>query len=182
MAPFISMLRGINVGGQNRIKMPELKVLYESLGLAGVTTYVQSGNVVFDSDVTDAAQISKMIETRIKRAFGLSVQVLIRDAGQFRQIIAANPFLTWRSEDPTKLHVTFLATVPSAEAITALGSPTDHADEFIPAGREIYLFCPNGYGKTKFSNTFFERKLGVAATTRNWNTVTALYRLAEEKR
>jgi len=182
MTPFISMLRGINVGGQNRIKMPELKALYESLCLAGVATYVQSGNVVFDSDATDAAQISKMIETGIKRAFGLSVLVLMRDAGQFRQIIAANPFLTRRNEDPTKLHVTFLAATPSAEAITALGSTRDHADEFIVAGTEIYLSCPNGYGKTKFSNTFFEKKLGLAATTRNWNTVTALCRLAEEKR
>jgi uncharacterized protein (DUF1697 family) len=182
MAPFISMLRGINVGGQNKIKMPELKALYESLGLAGVATYVQSGNVVFDSDATDAAQVAQMIETGINRALGLSVQVLIRDAGRFRQIIAANPFLTRRNEDPTKLHVTFLAATPSTEAITALGSTRDHAGEFIPAGREIYLFCPNGYGKTKFSNTFFEKKLDMAATTRNWNTVTALYRLAGQSR
>jgi uncharacterized protein (DUF1697 family) len=176
------MLRGINVAGQNRIKMPELKTLCEALGLAGVVTYVQSGNLVFDSNAADAVQVARMIEAGIDHSLGLSVQVLIRRATQFRQIIAANPFLTRPNVDLTKLHVTFLATTPPVEAITALGSPTDHADEFIPAEQEIYLSCPNGYGGTKFTNTFFEKKLGITTTTRNWNTVTALDGLAEEKR
>jgi len=175
------MLRGINVGGQNQIKMAELKALCESLGLSRVATYVQSGNLVFESNIAEAAQVSDLIESGINRSLDLSVQVLIREAGRLDQIIAANPFPARPGIDAAKLHVTFLAASPSVEAFQFLGSTHDHADEFTPAGSEIYLFCPDGYGRTKFNNTFFEKKLGVTATTRNWNTVRALNELAKGK-
>ena len=182
MTTYIAMLRGINVAGQNRIKMAELKALCESLGLARVVTYVQSGNLVFDAGVAGEARVSGLIEDGISRAFGLSVQVLSRTSERWSRIIAANPFPARQGIDLAKLHVTFLAAIPTAEAIKPLGSSIDHADEFIPAGQEIYLHCPDGYGRTKFTNTFFEKKLKMAATTRNWNTVLALNELAKGQR
>jgi uncharacterized protein (DUF1697 family) len=175
------MLRGINVSGQKKIRMPELKRLYESLGLANVETYVQSGNVVFDSPEPDASKLAELIEARIERVFGYQVSVFIRDAGDFRQIIDSNPFLNQRNEDPDKLHVTFLYRAPSTAAWDTLDAPDNEADEFVPGEKEIFLFCPNGYGRTKLSNNFFERKLGVPATTRNWRTVNALYAIANER-
>jgi uncharacterized protein (DUF1697 family) len=280
MKTYISLLRGINVSGQNRIRMPELKGLYESLKLVNVATYIQSGNVVFDCDERDPAVIAGTIEAEMERAFGLSVKVFLRDRDQLQKIIDTNPFVNQRKLDPEKLHVTFLAERPEEEELknllarggdcvvaknaprndtaargdsivaknasridtagrgdcvvaknaprndtagrgdsivaknasridTALRSNSllevrllgrtsetsregvttervamtnnprsGNTDEFVRCGQEIYLFCPNGYGKTKLSNNFFERKLKVAATTRNWKTVNALYTLA----
>ncbi len=197
MKTFISLLRGINVSGQNRITMPELKAAYESLHLSNVVTYIQSGNVLFDCADQDPAPLAKTIEAEIARTFGTSVRVLLRDKNQFQQIVDNNPF-TKRNEDPEKLHVTFLAETPSEQGLrnlpvigvdcfaeerlaTTLDSGAGSADEFLVYDKEIYLFCPNGYGRTKLSNTFFERKLGVPATTRNWKTVNALYEMADQR-
>jgi uncharacterized protein (DUF1697 family) len=180
MPIFISMLRGINVSGQKKIKMAELSSLYESLGLAHVRTYVQSGNVVFVSPEPDAAKLAGLIEAQIEQTFGFAVTVFIRDNHDFQRIIDRNPFLGDRLEDPAKLHVTFLYRRPAESERRDLIVPSDQADEFIVGEQEIFLFCPNGYGRTKFSNNFFERKLKVSATTRNWKTVTALAKLATE--
>ncbi len=180
MNTFISMLRGINVSGQKKIKMAELSRLYESLGLVQVRTYVQSGNVVFASPESDTAKIADLIEAQIELAFGFVVTVLIRDNHDFQRIIDCNPFWRDRHEDPAKLHVTFLYRRPDESELRNLIGPSDQADEFIVGEQEIYLFCPNGYGRTKFSNNFFERKLKMPATTRNWKTVTALAKLATE--
>ena len=174
------MLRGINVGGQKKIRMSDLASLYESLGLAHVKTYVQSGNVVFQSTKSDAAALTNLLEARIKQSWGYSVSVFIRDTNDFQRVIANNPFLNKRREDPARLGVTFLYCLPSEEKWSGLGTPKDKADEFSFDGQEIYLFCPNGFARTKFSNTFFEKKLSVAATSRNWNTVIALHRIASQ--
>jgi uncharacterized protein (DUF1697 family) len=181
MYTFISMLRGINVSGRNRIPMAELKHLYESLNLTNVVTYVQSGNVVFDCAEADAVQTASSIETAITRSFGFSVPVLIRDKSCFQRLIDHNPFATQRHADLTKLHVTFLSASPSKLSVTNLVVPSGISDEFILDDKELYLFCPNGYGESKLSNSFFERKLGVTATTRNWNTVNALYNIANQR-
>ncbi len=181
MNTFISMLRGINVSGKNRISMAALKSLYESLGLTRVVTYVQSGNVVFDCAETDAAQLASAIEAGIRQTLGLSVPVLLRDKSCFHRLIESNPFSTQRNEDPTKLHITFLADAPSGQAISNLVAPAGSTDEFRLDDRELYLFCPGGYGETKLSNSFFERKLKVTATTRNWKTVNTLYEMANQR-
>jgi uncharacterized protein (DUF1697 family) len=174
MHTFISLLRGINVSGQKTIRMPELKALYESLGFTQVTTYLQSGNVVFDCADREASTVRGSIEKEIERHFSFSVSVLLRDRDDFQRIIGGNPFLAQRNEDPERLHVTFLSALPSALALKDLETPIDTTDEYFLSGKEVYLFCPNGYGRTKLSNNFFERKLKVAATTRNWKTVNAL--------
>jgi len=180
MHTFISLLRGINVSGQKRIGMAELKRLYESLNFVNVRTYVQSGNVVFDSAKSDSSKLTALIEAQIKQSFGYTVSVFIRDAHDFQRLLGSNPFLKGRNEDPAKLHVTFLYRSPPKSALSSLEAPQAGADEFVVRNQEIFLFCPNGYGRTKLSNNFFERKLKIPATTRNWNTVTALYTLAKE--
>lgn len=178
MQTFISMLRGINVSGKNRISMAALKSLYESLGLTNVVTYVQSGNVVFDCAQSDAESLASAIAAEIKQQLGLDVPVILRDKSCFQRLIENNPFTHQRHEDPTKLHVTFLSGVP---VVSHLNVPAGCADEFMLEDRELYLFCPGGYGETKLSNNFFERKLKLTATTRNWKTVNMLYEMAQRK-
>ncbi len=174
MTALISMLRGINVSGQKMIKMPELQRLYESLGLVNVRTYVQSGNVVFDSQGQDTSILAKQIEDQIEQSFGYDVPVFIRDKDDFRRIIDSNPFLLVGTEDPANLYVTFLYSSPSRISLDDLVNPGSDGDRFVAGQREIFIFCPNGYGRTKINNTFFERKLGMPATTRNWKTVNTL--------
>lgn len=177
MQTYISMLRGINVSGQKQVRMADLQSLYEALGLANVWTYVQSGNVVFDSPEQDAAKLRKSIEAQIEETFGFSVPALIRTSDDFRLIIESHPFA---QEDPTRVLVTFLYERPDQSKWDDLGNYKDKVDKFALGEQEIFLFCPGGYGKTKLSNTFFEKKLGVIATTRNWKTVNALYEMASE--
>ncbi len=181
MHTFISMLRGINVGRQNQIRMADLKSLYESLGFTSVQTYVQSGNVVFSCQESDPAQITSKIEAAIQHKFGTAIPVLIRRPDDLQRLVDANPFIHGRSEDLSKLHITFLYDSPSDANIARLVGFKYPTDEYSIREREIYLFCPNGYGRTKLSNTFFEKKLSVQATTRNWNTVTTLLAMANEQ-
>jgi uncharacterized protein (DUF1697 family) len=178
MSLFFSMLRGINVSGKNRILMADLKALYEGLGFTDVQTYVQSGNVLFNSAKGSAAGLGAAIESQISKTFGFSVPVVIRSPKELQKALAGNPFLNGRSEDPARLYVTFLAAAPSKAALAGLEIPSQPDDEFIIRGREVFLFCPAGYGQTKLTNNLFEKKLGVTATTRNWNTVNALYAMA----
>ena len=175
MPTYISFLKGINVGGQKSIRMPDLKALYEAMGFKDVITYVQSGNVVFDSGDFDPIKIGAAIEAEIERRFSFHVSVILRDRNDFQRILDGNPFVHSRNEDPSTLHVTFLSKSPSTEMVNGMKIPTGIEDECVLSGKEIYLFCPNGYGRTKLSNSFFERKLNVLATTRNWRTVVAMY-------
>lgn len=178
MNTYISMLRGINVSGQKQVRMAELKRMYESLGFADVETYVQSGNVVFESKEQDAKKLANSIETGIEKMFGFSVPVLVRSADDFRRILESHPF---RDEDPVRILVTFLYERPDPSKLEDISRYEDKVDKFAIGEQEIFLFCPGGYGRTKLSNTFFEKKLGVIATTRNWKTVNALYEMASER-
>ncbi len=181
MKTYIAMLRAVNVGGQNKLPAAELKRLVQAVNFANVATYIQSGNLVFDSDNLDATYIKGLIETQIEQAYGAKIAVFVSDAADFRRILNSSPFLTGRNESPSFLHVTFLYAVPSPSQWAQLKAPADSLDEFFTGEQEVFLFCPGGYGRTKLNNTFFERKLGTLATTRNWNTVQALYRLAVER-
>jgi uncharacterized protein (DUF1697 family) len=178
MPTYISMLRGINLGSHNSIRMPELKGLYEALGFTNVSTYVQSGNVVFSGDDRDTPELEAAIQAQIAATFGFDVPVFVRQARDFQWLLDENPFLHGRSEDPARLHVTFLSAAPPQEKLDALVKPAGENDEYVIIGRDVFLFCPNGYGRTKLSNAFFERKLGLPATTRNWNTINALLKMA----
>jgi uncharacterized protein (DUF1697 family) len=176
MPTYISMLRGINVGGQKKIPMSELSKLYESLGFSHVKTYIQSGNVIFESPITDTAQLAVDIQQAIKDSFNFDVPVFIRTIQEFDEVIQNNPF---PDKDQTKLHVTFLSASPIVQPLLEIDAVKDELEEFLIHGHEIYLYCPNGYGQTKLTNNLFEKKLKVLATTRNWNTVNTLLSMAK---
>lgn len=174
---YISMLRGINVGKQNQIRMADLKDMYESMEFGKVRTYLQSGNVVFDTDQPYGEGLVNAIEARLEETFFFSVPVLIRTTAGFRRIIENHPF---QDEEPVQVLVTFLYERPEPSKLEELQRYEDKTDRFAIGEQEIFLFCPGGYGRTKLSNTFFEKKLDVIATTRNWKTVNALYEMARE--
>ena len=178
MPRFISLLRGINVSGQRKIRMAELKDAYEALDLTNVATYVQSGNVVFDGRMRSATKVAEMLEAQIQSRFGFEVTVMIRSAGDLERIVKSNPYAAQAGNDPTKVHVTFLAARPSAAMVKGVEDVDTRGDEFSFGREEIWLHCPGGYGKTKLNNAFLERKLKMPATTRNWKTVLALHDMA----
>jgi uncharacterized protein (DUF1697 family) len=176
---YVSLLRAVNVGGRT-IPMSDLRALYEDLGHTDVVTYVQSGNVVSRTSTRRATGVERAVSGALAERFGFDVEVLVRTPQQLQALLDDNPFLARRGKAPapTTLHVTFLAAAPDAERVRALDEREFAPDEFHVRGREVYLSCPNGYGRTKITNGWFERKLQVAATTRNWNTVTTLSELA----
>lgn len=179
MRTFVSILRGINVSGQKKILMVDLKTLFESINLKEVITYIQSGNVIFKSSesLSDLGFAIK-IEKAVYKKYGFEVPVIIRTKDEIQKIISTNPFLKEKNIDPRKLHITFLSEIPSAENVESIESIKYSPDRFIISGKEIYLHIPVSYGETKLSNNFFEKKLKVRATTRNWNTVNKLLELA----
>jgi uncharacterized protein (DUF1697 family) len=143
-----------------------------------VRTYLQSGNVLFGSPERDPGRLSAMMSEKISAKFGFSVNVILRTSDEIRSIILANPFAQ-EGLVADKYHVTFLSGIPSEEFPKSRMEGKDGPDRYVIMGREVYLFCPDGYGRTKFSTPFFEKKLGVVATTRNWKTVTTLADMAE---
>lgn len=173
MARYAALLRGINLGSRNKIRMPDLVRLVEGLGHEDVATHVQSGNVVFTAPPTPGERLEKELHDGIAGELGLDIAVLVRSGPELAALVEGCPY-TGRQDDPTKLHVTFLGSEPAADKVTGLAAPAGETAEFTVSGRDVYLHCPDGYGRTKLSNAFLERKLGVAATTRNWRTVLAL--------
>jgi len=168
MTTYIAFLRGINVGGQKIIKMEKLKEIFESLQFQNVKTYIQSGNVMFES-TEDSPDILYKIEAELESVLGYKVTSIIRTADELEKVIEQNPFST--SECFEKQYVTFLYGEPAAEAVDRLMSYKNDVDDFCVINREVFLLCGKGYGKTKFSNHFLESKLDVLATTRNWKTI-----------
>jgi uncharacterized protein (DUF1697 family) len=181
MTTYIALLRGINVSGQKKIKMQELIAVFESLGFKDAKTYIQSGNVIFTSAKKDKNELVSIIQEKIEHVFSFPVTVLLRTAHELQQIVTANPFLKGEGLNTSKLHITFLSDTPAESAFYQEKEPHDKHDEFVISGQEIYLHCPNGYGHTKYSNNYFEKKLGVTATTRNWKTVVLLLGIAEDR-
>jgi uncharacterized protein (DUF1697 family) len=176
MGRYVAMLRGVNVGGK-QIKMAALAALFSDLGHTDVVTYIQSGNVVFTSPSRSADALARASEKRLAKDLGLDARVLLRSRADLERVQRGNPLLRGGA-DPSKLHVTFLAAKPPAALVRAAGEFDAGTDDFRVVGREVYVHCPNGYGRTKINNTFFERKLATVATTRNWNTVNKLLELA----
>jgi uncharacterized protein (DUF1697 family) len=177
---YITILRGINVSASNMIKMPVLQKIFEDAGYENVKTYIQSGNVLFNQKKSNEEEMAKYIREKIKEGTGSDVPVLVLELEDLKKVQQGNPFLKNRQEDVTKLHVTFLAKEPEKERFEKIEIEKYLPDEFILDAKSLYLFCPNGYGKTKLNNNFFENKLKLDATTRNWKTVNELVRLGEE--
>ena len=169
---YIAILRGINVSGSKKLPMNELRDLLEKLGLQEVQTYIQSGNVVFKSSETDQKKIGEQITNAIKKAYDYDVPVLVKTIAEWKTAMANNPFM---DKDSSKQAITFLAETPQ-ETIIAIDSKDD---EFKIIDSEVYLYCPNGFGRSKLTNNLFERKLKTQATTRNWKTIHKLLEMAE---
>jgi len=180
MTVIISMLRGVNVGGHNKIKMEALRALYESLKLREAQTYVQSGNAIFRTDERDIALLTKRIEDGIERKFGFRPNVILRTAAEMREVIARNPFAKRRGIEPSKLLVSFLASDPGAEAREKVRQMKCDPEELRIEGREMYVYFPNGMGRSKLSLVRLEKTLKTPGTARNWNSVTKMLEMAEK--
>jgi uncharacterized protein (DUF1697 family) len=172
---FIVLLRGINVGGQNQLRMPDLVRLAEGLGGGSLKTYLQSGNLTGDF-AGEAAALAKSLRAALAEALGLDIPVLALSRADWQAMMAANPLAGAAGIDIEKLHVTLLAAPPPDPAglqarLQAAAAPEERA---VLQGAAVYLYCPNGYGRTKLNNNAIERWSGQTATTRNWRTVRAL--------
>lgn len=174
METYIAMLRGINISGHKMIKMARLEALFTELNFKNIRTYIQSGNVIFENKKTDQKELAKQIETKILQSTGFQVPVTIQNRKEILVILENNPFLNSRNEDINMLFVTFLDSEPNAEDIKKVQELDYDSDEFVVSGKEIYGFCPNGYGRTKLNTNFFEKKFRTTATARNWKTVQKL--------
>ncbi len=207
MSAFVALLRGVNVGGHAPLAMPDLRRSLEGLGLRNVRTYLQSGNAVCDVDADavsgtaiSAGNLAPTIEVRLERDFGWRVGVRVMSADDVARAVAANPFTSEEGIDQQSLHATFLfgssgdadfgATAEEAfsrvyeAAYAKLELPAQDGERAAFVGAPtlappiVYLYLPHGYGRTKLNNTYFERRLGTAATTRNWRTILALKELS----
>jgi uncharacterized protein (DUF1697 family) len=180
MPILVSMLRGVNVGGHNKVSMADLRALYESLGLQDPQTYVQSGNVVFRSKERNLAALAKRIEDVIERHFGFRVDVIVRTPAELKDAIARNPFGKRRNVEPGKLLITFLASEPDSEARNQVLKIKTDPEELYIDGREVYIYFPDGMGRSKLSWPAIGKKLGTTGTGRNWNSVAKLLQIAEK--
>jgi uncharacterized protein (DUF1697 family) len=179
MPAVISMLRGVNVGGNNLIKMDALRTLYESLKLRNPQTYVQSGNVVFQTETADLVKLAKKIEEAIERQFGFRPSVILRTAAEMKDAIARNPFRQQAADDPGRLLVAFLGAAPAAGAFESLRAIPCAPDELQCSGRELYIYFPNGQGRPTLKWAHVDKALGkMPYTGRNWNSVTKLFEMA----
>ena len=175
----IAILRGINVGGRRKILMADLKKLFHALGFAAVQTYIQSGNVIFNSTgKEDNITIAANIEQAIAKKYGFDVPVIVRTVGQWQEAIASNPFFKKKDADVERLHLTFLKEVPEPDKLEVIQAFDYSPDKFELVDNNIFVFCSGKYSDSKLSNTFFESKLKQPATTRNWKTVLKLMELS----
>ena len=178
MTVFIALIRGINVGGHKKLRMADVKASCESLGWRDVRTHLQSGNIVFRTAKKDRARLAKELEG----ALGVEARVLLRDADELAKVIAANPMPEAAQRGPSHFIVVFLSAQPAAAAMQSLRDAYAGPETLHLHGSELYIEYGDDMGTSKLSNALIERKLGVAGTARNWNTVTKLLELANELR
>jgi uncharacterized protein (DUF1697 family) len=180
MPVLISLLRGVNVGGHAQIKMDALRELYVSLKFEQPQTYVQSGNVIFKTRERDLSCVAKRIQQSIEKKFACCPEVILRTVEELRSIVARNPFVKRRNIEPSKLLVTFLATDPGNEPRENLRKQKFAPEELHIADRELYIYFPNGIGKSKIPWARIDRILQTRGTGRNWNSVTKMLEIAEK--
>ena len=174
--PWVALLRGINVGGANRLPMADLRATMQVLGLKNVATYIQSGNVVFDtpgSDTSGEETLARRMREAIAERHGVDVPVVLRSADELLHSVTAHPAAE-SGIDPKLLHVLFLDREPSADTSVPIDPHQFEPDHWTITGREIYVTYPNDSARSKLTIDVFERALGVAATARNLNTVRKL--------
>jgi uncharacterized protein (DUF1697 family) len=172
---YVALLRGINVGGHNKVAMADLRRLFVELGHTDARTHIQSGNVLFSSRLGEA-KLRATIEDALATSLGVPAKVVIRSAAELAAIVTSNPYLRAGAE-PGDLYVALMASAPEPAAVAALRPPPG-PDTLEVVGRDVFLHYPNGYGRSKLTNALIEKQLGVPATTRNWRVVTKLAELA----
>jgi uncharacterized protein (DUF1697 family) len=179
MPVMIAMLRGVNLGAHNRMKMDALRDLYGALELRDAQTYIQSGNIVFRTRQRNLVVLAKNIKGAIEKKFGFAPEVILRTSADMRDVIARNPFAGMKDIHPGKLLVDFLASDPSSEARQAVLAIRTDPEILHAEGRQLYIYFPNGAGRSKLSWVALEKILKTPGTARNWNSVIKLLELAE---
>lgn len=179
MKKYIVILRGINVGGKRKLKMADLRESLSKAGYTDISTYIQSGNVILTSALP-AEDIANNVHSIIEKEYGYDVPTIVRSVDEWHSSADTNPFLAEGMEDISKLHLTCLSEVPSEEALEAISAYDYSPDLFRIMDKNVYIYCEDKYHKSKLTNGFFESKLKVQATTRNWKTVLKLKELTSE--
>ena len=174
---YVAFLRGVNVGGKNRLPMADLRGIFTAAGCAAVQTYIQSGNVVFEAEQDLAERVPEIVTRAIRRQFGYKTAVVMRSSEELQRVVASNPFDT--SGDPRFLHVAFLGDAPGAEAVSRLDPQRSPPDAFAVRGRNVYLHYPNGVARSKLTNEYLAAQLQTASTMRNWRTVLKLLEVVD---
>ncbi len=180
MPVVIALLRGVNVGGHHKIKMETLRTLCGSLDLRDAQTYVQSGNVVFLTKERNLISLAKRMQSAIEKEFGFRPEVILRTTQELREVVARNPFAKRSDIPPNKLLVNFLARDPGPDARKKLLAIKTDPEELRIEGRELFIYFPNGMGRSKLPWTAMEKTLQTSGTGRNWNSVAKVLAMAEK--
>lgn len=180
MKSLISFLRGINMTGHNSLKMKDLSELYNDLGFSNIVTYIQSGNVLFSApDKLSDEEVAMILKKGILDRFGYNIAVMVRTVPELKRLLSANPFLSEPAFDETKMAVIFINAEPDADKVNKLSEIDTFPDRYEISVKEIFIYCPNGFATTKLYANFFDKKLGVEGTTRNWKTIKTMISLSE---
>lgn len=174
---YVALLRGINVGGKNMIKMAELRTMFEALGFSAVATYVNSGNIAFDAPgAANPDKLRSKIKAAVSERFGLTIPVVIRKQSEIAKIVTAAPFAD-RTEDPKLVHIVFIDSELTDDHITKLRDASSAGEEFARVGRDLAAYLPRGVLDSVLGRSFLENKLKLQVTARNWRTVKAIAEL-----
>jgi uncharacterized protein (DUF1697 family) len=176
----VGLLRGVNVGGNNKIRMEALRAVCESLGFEEPRTLIQSGNVVFRTRQRNLRQLARRLEHALEREHGFRPAVVLRTLAEMRDVRSRNPFAAHPDLDPAKLLVTFLAQRPSASACEKVRAMKIDPEQLRLDGREMFIYFPLGMGRSRLPLAQIEKTLGTIGTGRNWNTVRKLIEIAEQ--
>ena len=174
---YAALLRGVNVGGKNKLPIADLRDIFTAAGCAAVQTYIQSGNVVFEAVPDLAGRVPEIVTRTIRQRFGYEILVVVRSSDELRQVAVSSPFDT--SGDPRFLHVAFLEDTPSAEAVSRLDPERSPPDAFAVRGHNVYLHYPNGVARSKLTNDYLAAQLQTTSTMRNWRTVLTLLEMVD---
>jgi uncharacterized protein (DUF1697 family) len=178
MKTFIALLRGVNVSGQKKMPMVEVRKMMTSIGFNDVQTYVQSGNIIFGSELNSTEEMEGLIHTAIENTFGYDVPVLVKSVSEIKDVIAKNPYNNENDLAQNRVYFVLLQDTPNAELVEAFEEMDFPNEKFMVSNSCVYLCCENGYGKAKLNNNLIERKLKVKATARNYRTMNKLLELA----
>ena len=174
---YVALLRGINVGGKNRLPMDELARMFEEVGCDSVRTYIQSGNVIFEATPSVSRLVEETAAATVTARVGAEVPIILRSFDELALVVESNPFLS-ESRDSRTLHVGFLADQPVASRVSSLAPDRSPPDEFCVRGAEVYMCLPNGVARTRLTTGYLERILATRVTFRNWKTVLKLLKMA----